>query len=80
MVSLCGEMAGDNFAIPLLVGMGLDSVSVVPSAIPYIKKTIKCIYYEKAKKLAKDCLKYSKMENITKRIDKFFKDNSIEPI
>jgi phosphotransferase system enzyme I (PtsI) len=78
LVSICGEMAGDTFAIPLLVGMGLDSVSVVPSAIPYIKKVIKCINFEKARKLADDCLKCSKMEDITERIDRFFKDNSVE--
>ena len=77
LVSMCGEMAGDPFAIPLLIGMGLDSVSVVPSAIPYIKQIIRSLNFEKAKKLAADCLKYSKMEDITKRIDKFFVDNSI---
>jgi phosphotransferase system enzyme I (PtsI) len=78
LVSMCGEMAGDTLAIPLLVGMGLDSVSVVPSAIPYIKKIIRSMNYEKAKILAEDCLKYSLMEEITQRIDKFFKENSIE--
>lgn len=77
LVSMCGEMAGDPFAIPLLVGMGLDSVSVVPSAIPYIKQIIRSLNYEKAKKLSDDCLNFSKMEDITKRIDKFFEENSI---
>jgi phosphoenolpyruvate-protein phosphotransferase (PTS system enzyme I) len=77
LVSMCGEMAGDPFAIPLLVGMGLDSISVVPSAIPYIKQIIRSLSYEKSKKLAAECMKFSKMEDITKRVDKFFEENSI---
>ena len=32
-VGLCGEMAGDPIAIPLLLGMGLDEFSVSPSLI-----------------------------------------------
>ncbi|MGB5849008.1 MAG: phosphoenolpyruvate--protein phosphotransferase, partial [Ignavibacteriaceae bacterium] len=34
-VSLCGEMAADTLAMPLLVGLGLDSLSISPATIPY---------------------------------------------
>ena len=39
-VSLCGEMAGDINFTRLLLGMGLESFSMHPSAIPEIKKII----------------------------------------
>ena len=39
-VSLCGEMAGDINFTRLLLGMGLQSFSMHPSAIPEIKKII----------------------------------------
>jgi len=78
LVSMCGEMAANTFAIPLLVGMGLDSLSTSPAAIPYIKKIIRSMSYEKAKSLAEDCLNCSDIVGIIQRIDKFFTDNSIE--
>ncbi len=78
MISICGEMAADTLAVPLLVGLGLDSLSVSPSAIPSVKRTIRALDYSKAKKLAEECLNLSSEEEIIKTIDKFFKDNLIQ--
>ncbi len=39
-VALCGEMAGDVKCIKLLLGMGLRSFSMHPSALPEIKNII----------------------------------------
>ena len=39
-VSVCGEMAGDHQFTRLLLGMGLRSFSMHPSAIPEVKKII----------------------------------------
>ncbi|MCX6150269.1 MAG: phosphoenolpyruvate--protein phosphotransferase [Ignavibacteriales bacterium] len=77
LISMCGEMAANTFAIPLLVGMGLDSVSVSPAAIPYIKKIIRSISFEKARLLAEDCLHCTMMEEVTQKIGKFCETNSI---
>ena len=48
VVGMCGEMAGDPLATILLVGLGLDSFSVVPDIIPEIKKIIRSIHYSEA--------------------------------
>ncbi len=77
MVSLCGEMAADTLAIPLLVGLGLEVLSISPSTIPYAKRIIRTISYKNAKQLADECLSYSTEKEISARIEKFFKDNSI---
>lgn len=77
-VSICGEMAADTLAVPLLVGLGLDSLSVSPSAIPSVKRTIRALNYSKAKQLAEECLNLSSEEQIVKTIEKFFKDNLIQ--
>lgn len=40
-VGLCGEMAGDPLAIPLLLGMGLDEFSMTPALIPAAKRILR---------------------------------------
>ncbi len=40
-VSLCGEMAGDVMCAPVLMGMGLDELSMRPAVIPRIKRLLR---------------------------------------
>ncbi len=77
-VSICGEMAAETLAIPLLIGLGLETLSLSPATIPYIKKIIRSISYSKSKKLADECLTYKTSDEIKARIEKFFVDNSIK--
>jgi len=76
-ISICGEMAADTLAIPLLVGLGLPILSLAPMTIPYAKRIIRSISFQKAKKLADDCLACSTEKEITDKLEKFFVDNSI---
>jgi phosphotransferase system enzyme I (PtsP) len=39
-VSICGEMAGNPLAIPLLVGLGITELSGTPAAVPVIKEIV----------------------------------------
>jgi len=77
-LSLCGEMAAETLAIPLLIGLGLESLSLSPLTIPYAKRIIRFVSYEKAKSLAEECLTYRSTKEIINRIEKFFEDNSIK--
>lgn len=74
-VSLCGEMAADIFATPLLVGLGLKSFSVSPSAIPYLKQIILNLSFQKAEELANKCLQLKTEEEINKELKDFYNDN-----
>jgi phosphotransferase system enzyme I (PtsI) len=56
-VALCGEMAADLDATPLLVGMGLDEFSVDPLNIGATKKAIRNLKYAEAKGAVADALK-----------------------
>ena len=40
-VALCGEMAGDVMSVPVLLGLGLDELSMRPSAIPHVKRLLR---------------------------------------
>jgi phosphotransferase system enzyme I (PtsI) len=51
-VGVCGEMASDVTLIPMLVGLGVDELSAVPTAIPRIKRAIQSLNYEEARALA----------------------------
>ena len=53
-VGMCGEFAGDEQAVKLLLGMGLDEFSMSASALWNVKKLIRSSSYEKAKQLAKE--------------------------
>jgi phosphotransferase system enzyme I (PtsI) len=76
-VSICGEMAADTLAIPLLVGLGLDSLSMSPGTILYAKRIIRAFEYKKAKILAEECLQCKTEIEIQKKVKKFFDENSI---
>ena len=51
-VGLCGEMAADPLMTPLLVGLGLDEMSVAPSAIPPVKSAVCSLTLKAARRLA----------------------------
>ncbi len=55
-VGVCGEMAGDPVLVPLLLGLGVDELSVSPPIIPQIKYLIRRLKLEDAKKLAEFAL------------------------
>ena len=38
---ICGEMAGDPLATPLLLGLGFRELSMSPARIPLIRRTIR---------------------------------------
>lgn len=50
-ISICGEMASDPLAIPLLLAIGFDALSMNSSSIPQIKSVIRHITLQKAKAL-----------------------------
>lgn len=72
LVSLCGEMGADTLAVPLLVGLGLDSLSVSASAIPTIKKIIRNLNFEETRALAEKCLNFRTEKEIRNELIKFF--------
>ena len=69
-VGLCGEMAGELLAIPILLGLGLDEFSMNPPAIPFAKRLIRSITYEGAKGVAEKALNLSSDYEIREYVQK----------
>jgi len=56
-VGVCGEMGGDPLAVPLLVGLGVDELSMNAPAIPRAKQIIRSLDYSTVITAALDVLK-----------------------
>ncbi len=56
MVAVCGGVAADRLAVPLLLGLGVRELSVVPAAIPAIKRQIRALRISDCRELAIRCL------------------------
>jgi phosphotransferase system enzyme I (PtsP) len=42
-VSVCGELASNPLAVPILVGLGIQELSVVPAAVPVVKEIVRAL-------------------------------------
>jgi len=51
-VGVCGEMAADPMLTPLLVGLGVDELSVAPGAVPLVKDAVRSVHYARSQELA----------------------------
>lgn len=74
---MCGELAGDERATLLLLGMGLDEFSMSPMSIPRIKKIIRNANYQDVKQLADIVLAKPTTEEVLATINKFIEDKSL---
>lgn len=63
-VGMCGEFASDPRAIPLLVGMGLDELSMSPADIPQSKAVIRGLNYQEMNQAADEILRCSTIEQV----------------
>ncbi len=55
-VGMCGELAGNALATPLLVGLGLDELSMAAPAIPAVKTAVRGTTIAQAEELARRVL------------------------
>jgi phosphotransferase system enzyme I (PtsI) len=55
-VSLCGEMAADPLAVPILVGLGLKEFSMHPPALPLARSLIRALSFREARRMAQKAL------------------------
>ena len=72
-VGVCGEMAGDPVFAPLLLGLGVDSLSMSPAWLPSVKYLIRSMTMADARALAVEALSLSSPKEIYARCDAFYR-------
>ena len=70
-VGVCGGLAGEEAAVPLLVGLGVSELSVAAPAIPGIKALVRGLSYEKCRELAQRALKMSSAHEVREAVAEF---------
>ena len=67
-VFMCGEMASDPIYIPVLLGLGLDELSMNPQSIPAVKSMVRSLNIEDVKLFMQDVLKQTSATAIMKLV------------
>jgi len=63
-VAVCGELAGDVLAVPVLLGLGVTGLSMNPIAVPGIKAVVRGWTIEAAKRLSRQALARDSAESV----------------
>lgn len=74
---MCGELAGDERATLLLLGMGLDEFSMSAISIPRIKKIIRNTNFEDVKALAVQALAQPTAQDLMNCVNKFIEEKTL---
>lgn len=67
-VAMCGEMAGESMYIPILLGLGLDELSMNAISIPMAKKVIRSVRMQECRLLAQKVFEFGTPEEIQRCI------------
>ncbi|MEZ8967192.1 phosphoenolpyruvate-protein phosphotransferase PtsI [Vibrio breoganii] len=73
---MCGELAGDERATLLLLGMGLDEFSMSGISIPAVKKVIRNANFAEVKAMAEQALQMPTAAEIEAHVEKFIADKT----
>ncbi|WP_369024829.1 phosphoenolpyruvate--protein phosphotransferase [Mycoplasma capricolum] len=70
-VGMCGEMAGDSKALPILLGLDLDAFSMSATSVLKARSLMSKIEFSKAKILANKVLECETNEQVNKLVEDF---------
>jgi phosphotransferase system enzyme I (PtsI) len=61
---VCGELAGDLLYLPLLIGLGVDELSVGTQQVPLVKQAVRHLSYKDCQALAHSCLQVAETSEV----------------
>jgi phosphotransferase system enzyme I (PtsI) len=65
-ISVCGEMASNPLSVPILVGLGIGELSLVPSAVPFAKEIVRALDGREVAEDARRALRASSARDVHK--------------
>jgi phosphoenolpyruvate-protein phosphotransferase len=77
-VGVCGELAGETLAAPVLVGLGVDELSMNPGTIPAIKSILAQVDSAQAQELANQVVNCNGASDVRHRVNEFLANNGVE--
>jgi phosphoenolpyruvate-protein kinase (PTS system EI component) len=66
---MCGELAGNPTAAPVLLGLGLDELSMSAPAIPAVKEAVRGLTMADARRIAGDVLACESIEAVLDKLN-----------
>ncbi len=63
-IAICGEIAGDIHLTLILLGLGVDELSMGPVAIPEVKQIIRSVSIEEARRITEKALSFDSTEKV----------------
>jgi phosphoenolpyruvate-protein phosphotransferase len=70
-LNICGEIASDIRYLPLLVGLGIENISIDLHALPSIRKFLSSLDVTSCRQLAQECLGAEKISEVRIILNKF---------
>jgi len=67
-VSVCGEMASEPLSAVLLIGLGIDRLSVSPPALPLVKWVVRTVPEEAARRAAQEALSAASADQVSEAL------------
>jgi len=75
-VSVCGEMAGNAKLVPLLLGLGLRSLSMNAGSIPRVKQAVRALDIDDCARFARRVMEQSDPKRIAELVEEFATRNN----
>lgn len=69
---ICGELGSDPAAVPILVGLGMDELSVSIPAVPIVKAQVRKLQLSAIQPLAQQALECSSAQEVRDLVKKYF--------
>ncbi|HHM05701.1 MAG TPA: phosphoenolpyruvate--protein phosphotransferase [Gammaproteobacteria bacterium] len=67
-VSVCGELAGDPMATPVLLGMGVDSLSMSVASLPWVKWAVRNFSADQAREICREAMAMENTQAVRERL------------
>lgn len=77
-VSVCGEMAAEPIATPILIGLGIRKLSMTATAIPFVRRMVRSIDAGEAEELVRDLVDMPTGEEVEQTLERWLRDRELD--